>query len=236
MITLIEILSTENLNISYGIIHAVKNLTLHIPVASIVTIIGSNGAGKSSTLNAISGAIKSQGTIFFENININGTSSYKINQKGIVLVPEGRKIFPNLTVKENLILGAYHQKNYTQDIHKMYDLFPRLRERQKQLGGTLSGGEQQMLAIARGLMSDPKLLMLDEPSLGLAPLIVKELFEIIKTLNKRGLSILLVEQNALNALAISDYAYVLENGEKVLEGPSKKLISDEKIKKAYLGM
>nr|WP_312576785.1 ABC transporter ATP-binding protein [Sedimentibacter sp.] len=230
-------LKIKDLNVHYGGISAVKGISLDVPEKSIVTLIGANGAGKSTTLRSIVGLVKaSQGEINFLGENITGMETTEIVTKGITLVPEGRKVFDNLTVLENLKIGAYLQKEgIDESIRMVYDLFPRLRERSWQLAGTLSGGEQQMLAVGRALMSKPKLIMMDEPSLGLAPLIVNGIFDIIKEINKQGMTILLIEQNANKALKIADIGYVLETGTITIEGPGKELLLDQRIKDAYLG-
>jgi branched-chain amino acid transport system ATP-binding protein len=232
-------LKINDLNVFFGGIHALKGISFAVPKGKIITLIGANGAGKSTTLRTICGLIKPRGgKIKFDNKEITNIPTDKIVKKGIALIPEGRKIFPNLTVQENLSLGAFARtdKNETvKDFEWVYELFPRIKERLWQKGGTLSGGEQQMLAVARGLMSRPKLLMLDEPSLGLAPLLVKEIFDIIKRIHQEGMTVLLVEQNAFAALKIADYAYVLETGKVVLEGSGEELLKDEGVKKAYLG-
>jgi len=232
-------LKINNLNVFFGGIHALKGISFDVPKGKVITLIGANGAGKSTTLRAICGLIKpKEGKIKFNNKVISNIPTDKIVKKGIALIPEGRKIFPNLTVQENLSLGAFartDKKEITKDLEWIYELFPRVKERLWQKGGTLSGGEQQMLAVARGLMSRPKLLMLDEPSLGLAPLLVKEIFDIIKRIHREGMTVLLVEQNAFAALKIADYAYVLETGKIVLEGTGEELLQDERVKKAYLG-
>lgn len=232
-------LHIDNLSVHYGGIHALQGATFDVPEGKIVTLIGANGAGKSTTLKAIVGLVKpSSGTITLNGQSITTLITKDIVRKGIVLAPEGRRIFPNLTTEENLDLGAYSRndkKAVQDDKLKMFSIFPRLEERRKQKAGTLSGGEQQMLAVARALMTRPKLLMMDEPSLGLAPLIVKMIFEIVKTINKEGTTILLVEQNAKAALEIADYGYVLETGRITLSGPGKQLLADERVKKAYLG-
>jgi len=232
-------LKIDNLNVFFGGIHALKGITFDVPIGKVITLIGANGAGKSTTLRTICGLIKPrEGKIKFNNTEITHIPTDKIVKKGIALIPEGRKIFPNLTVQENLSLGAFARtdKNETaKDLEWVYELFPRVKERLWQKGGTLSGGEQQMLAVARGLMSRPKLLMLDEPSLGLAPLLVKEIFDIIKRIHREGMTVLLVEQNAFAALKIADYAYVLETGKVVLQGTGEELLQDERVKKAYLG-
>jgi branched-chain amino acid transport system ATP-binding protein len=232
-------LKIEDLHVYYGGIHALKGVSLEVADGQIVTLIGANGAGKSSTLRSISGLVKNKkGKILFEGRNILGNTPESLVGAGIAMCPEGRRILPHLTVMENLMLGAYIRNDrdgIQRDLDWVFELFPRLKERTWQKGGTLSGGEQQMLALGRALMSRPKLLMLDEPSLGLAPLLVKEVFEIIKTINSEGKTVLLVEQNAFAALKIAHYAYVLEVGEIVLEGEGATLIEDPKVKEAYLG-
>ena len=232
-------LKVSNLHVRYGGINALRGINISIEENQIVTLIGANGAGKSSTLRAIMGLVeKAEGKVEYNGEDLTNLPTKDIVKKGIVLVPEGRRVFENLTVEENLILGAYtrtEQKAIKEDMDKVYDMFPRLKERNWQKAGTLSGGEQQMLAVGRALMVSPKVLMMDEPSLGLAPLLVRDIFEIIRTLHERGNTILLVEQNAKKALEVADYAYVLETGELVLEGPGSKLLEDEKVKEAYLG-
>ena len=232
-----EILSIHDLSVNYGGIEAVKGISFDVHEGEIVTLIGANGAGKSSTLRTIAGLVKpSGGTINFRGDNITGRDATTIVKKGITLVPEGRHIFPDLTVLENLKVGAYlRSDDISGDIQWVYDLFPRLRERSWQAGGTLSGGEQQMLAVGRALMSRPKLLMMDEPSLGLAPLVVRDIFEIIRQINRQGVSILLIEQNANMALKVADSAYVMETGCITLSGAGKDLLNNEAVKKAYLG-
>jgi branched-chain amino acid transport system ATP-binding protein len=232
-----KILEVKGLSISYGGIRAVRELDFHVNRGEIVSLIGANGAGKSSTLRAISGLVKAEsGNVKFESEEIVGKSPDLIVGKGITMVPEGRKIFPDLTVYENLKLGAYLRKdNIKEDLARCFELFPILEEREWQEGGTLSGGEQQMLAVARALMSRPKLLMMDEPSLGLAPMIVRDIFDIIKRINDGGVTILLIEQNANMALKIADRAYVLESGEVTMEGTGEELLKDEKVISAYLG-
>jgi len=231
------ILRIKDLKVNYGGIEAVKGISLDVPKGEIVTLIGANGAGKSSTLRAISGLVKpTSGTIEFEGEDITGKNPTDIVTRGITLVPEGRKIFPDLTVKENLRVGAYLRKDdITDDINWVYDLFPRLKERSWQAGGTLSGGEQQMLAVGRALMSRPKVIMMDEPSLGLAPLVVRGIFDIIKEINKQGMTILLIEQNANMALKTAHLGYVMETGRITLSGPGKELLANESVKAAYLG-
>lgn len=235
-----EILSVDELQVSYGVIKAVKGITLSVEEGSIVTIIGSNGAGKSTTLGAISGLIRpSGGSVSFRGININKLGAARTARRGISLVPEGRRIFSNLSVRENLLVGAYNRKDKSEveeNFEMVFSLFPVLRERLKQSGGTLSGGEQQMLAIGRSLMANPDLVMMDEPSLGLAPIVVEEVFLAIHKLNSKGVTILLVEQNAAKALEISEYAYVLETGKITLEGPAKELLESEEVRKVYLGI
>lgn len=231
-------LELSNVNVYYGPIHAVKNISLKIEEGEIVTLIGANGAGKSTTLKSISGLEKCEaGEIKFRGENIHSLTPTNIVKLGISYVPEGRRIFSKMTVMENLEMGAYTRKDkkgVKEDFEKIFSLFPRLKERKEQIAGTLSGGEQQMLAIGRGLMSRPQLLLLDEPSMGLAPIIVKEIFSIIENINKEGISILLVEQNANMALKVSDRAYIIRNGEIESEGKSKEMLEDERVKKAYL--
>ena len=231
------ILSIHDLKVNYGGIEAVKGISFAVPESSIITLIGSNGAGKSSTLRTIAGLVKpSGGKITFRGDDITGLDPTSIVKRGITLVPEGRKIFPDLTVLENLKMGAYlRNDDISGDIQWVYDLFPRLKERSWQAGGTLSGGEQQMLAVGRALMSRPKMIMMDEPSLGLAPLIVKGIFEIIREINNQGVTVLLIEQNANMALKTADFAYVLETGKITLSGPGSELLVNEDVKKAYLG-
>ena len=231
------ILSVKDLQVNYGGIEAVKGISFDVPAGDIVTLIGANGAGKSTTLKAIAGLVKPRsGSIEFEGANITGKDSSDIVARGVTLVPEGRRVFANMTVLENIKIGAYLRKDsLSDDIAWVYDLFPRLKEREWQLAGTLSGGEQQMLAVARALMSRPKVLMMDEPSLGLAPLVVKGLFDIIREINKQGVTVLLIEQNANMALKTADYAYVLETGRIGLSGTGAELLTNEDVKKAYLG-
>ena len=232
-------LEIKNLSVFYGGIHALQGIDLDVPDRKIVTLIGANGAGKSTTLRAIAGLIKpSSGEVILQGSVISGRPTLEIVQKGLALVPEGRRIFSNLSVEENLLLGAYSRtdkKAVLADLDHVYGLFPRLKERRGQKGGTLSGGEQQMLAVGRGLMSRPKLLMMDEPSLGLAPLISKMIFEIIKQINSEGTTVLLVEQNAKAALEVADYGYVLETGRISLFGTGHELLQDDRVRKAYLG-
>lgn len=232
-------LKINDLNVYYGGIHALKGLSIHVPEGKIVTLIGANGAGKSSTLRAISGLIKNKkGQVLYKGQAIESKDPVSIVKSGISLSPEGRKIFPHLSVMDNLRLGAYARNDKDRieaDMQWVFELFPRLRERQDQKGGTLSGGEQQMLALGRALMSAPDLIMLDEPSLGLAPLLVKGVFDIIEAINQNGKTVLLVEQNAFAALKIAHYAYVLEVGAVVLEGEGKQLLADKRVCEAYLG-
>ena len=232
-----NILEIKDLVVSYGGIEAVKGISFDVREGEIVTLIGANGAGKSTTLKAISGLVKPKSaSIKMEGNEICGKSPDLIVKSGITLVPEGRRVFPNLTVKENLKIGAYlRNDNLDSDIAYVYDLFPRLKEREWQLAGTLSGGEQQMLAMGRALLSDPRMIVMDEPSMGLSPLLVSEIFEIIKAFRDAGKTVLLVEQNAGKSLAISDRAYVLENGKIVLTGTGKELSESEMVRKAYLG-
>ena len=232
-------LKIENLNVSYGGIKALQGIDLEVPEGKIVTLIGANGAGKSSLLRTISGLVKAEsGSIKVNQKEIAGLPIHKICKEGIALSPEGRRVFSDLSVKENLKIGAYLRKD-TKEIEKdlewVYSLFPRLQERSWQYAGTLSGGEQQMLAVGRALMSRPKLLMLDEPSLGLAPLIVQQIFSIIQDINKTGVTILLIEQNANMALKIADLAYVIETGHIVLKGTGEELLQNETVREAYLG-
>ncbi len=232
-----NILEINQLNVSYGGIKAVKDISIYVEAGEIVTLIGANGAGKSSTLRSIVGLVKPEsGKIVFNEKEISSIPTDQIVAQGITLVPEGRRVFADLTVLENLKIGAYMRKDsLDEDIKWVYDLFPRLKERSWQLAGTLSGGEQQMLAIGRALMSRPKLIMMDEPSLGLAPIIVQGVFEIIKEINKQGVTILLVEQNANMALKAAHRAYVMETGRITLSGTGKELAENEEVKAAYLG-
>ena len=230
-------LKVENLKVNFGGIEAVKGISFEVNKGEIVTLIGSNGAGKSTTLRTISGIVTpASGRIVFENKDITKTDSSKIVKMGITLCPEGRRVFPNMTVIENIKIGAYlRTDNLSSDIDRCHRLFPILKERANQLAGTLSGGEQQMLAVARSLMSRPKIMMLDEPSLGLAPLVVQNIFNIIKEINDEGVTILLIEQNANMALRIADKAYVLETGNITMSGSGKELLENPKIREAYLG-
>ena len=230
-------LHIDSLRVSYGGIEALKGISLDVEEGEIVTLIGANGAGKSTTLRAISGLVRpSEGTVTYEGSVIVGQSPQRIVEEGICMVPEGRRVFPNLTVLENLKIGAYLRKDDIQpDIDHVYQLFPRLQERSWQLAGTLSGGEQQMLAVGRALMMRPKLLMMDEPSLGLAPLVMRDIFRIIETLHEEGITILLVEQNANAALRVADKAFVLETGSISLQGTGRELLDNPQVKEAYLG-
>ncbi len=232
-------LAIRDLNVHYGGIHALRGIDIDVPDGKIISLIGANGAGKSTTLKAIMSLVsKSTGHVYWDNTDITGMKTKDIVNSGIILCPEGRKIFPDLTVDENLSVGAYLRKDkvaIAKDREIAYDLFPRLAERTWQLGATLSGGEQQMLAVARALMSKPRLLMLDEPSLGLAPLVIKDIFSVIQKIKEEGVNVLLIEQNAKAALDISDYAYVMESGVISMAGSGKALLSDPRVQKAYLG-
>jgi len=234
-----KMLEIRDLNVHYGGIHAIKGISLNVEEGKIISLIGANGAGKSTTLRTICGLKEAtSGSIKYKGIELTKLDTSEIVKLGVTMVPEGRRVFSNLTVYENLLAGAYLRKdkeNIKKDIEYVFDLFSRLKERITQRAGTLSGGEQQMLAIGRALMSRPKLLLLDEPSLGLAPVIVKEVFRLIRRIHEEGVTILLVEQNAFEALKLCDYAYVLETGRIVLEGTGKQLLEDERVKKAYLG-
>ncbi len=231
-------LEVNNINVYYGSIHAIKDISFEVNAGEIVTLIGANGAGKSTTLQTISGLLRSKtGRITFHGKNLSGIPAHKIVGMGIAQVPEGRRIFQQMTVEENIEMGAFTRpgSEYAARVENVFNHFPRLKERRRQIAGTLSGGEQQMLAMGRAMMSSPQLLMLDEPSMGLSPILVDEIFDIIKAFHKDGTTILLVEQNANKSLAISDRAYVLENGKIVLTGTGKELMQSEEIKKAYLG-
>lgn len=232
-----NILEVRDLKVSYGGIEAVKGISFNAEEGKIVTLIGSNGAGKSTTLKSIAGIVKPQSaSILFNGEEICGKKPHEIVEAGVTLVPEGRRVFANLTVAENLKIGAYLRKDDLKpDMDYVYSLFPRLKEREWQLAGTLSGGEQQMLAVGRALMSRPKLLMMDEPSLGLAPLVVKDIFNIVKTINESGITVLLIEQNANMALKTAHWAYVLETGSMTMQGTGEELLKNETIKEAYLG-
>ena len=232
------ILKVDDINVFYGSIHAIKGISFEVNKGEIVTLIGANGAGKSTTLNTISGLLHSRtGSVTFMGENLGKVPAHKIVSKGLALVPEGRRIFLQMTVQENLEMGAYTQGNshVSADLEMVFEHFPRLKERRRQMAGTLSGGEQQMLAMGRALMSHPDLLMLDEPSMGLAPILVEQIFEIIQNLHQAGTTILLVEQNAAAALSVADRGYVLETGKIVTSGTGAELLSSSAIKKAYLG-
>ncbi len=230
-------LKVKNLHVNYGGISAVKGISFEVPEKSIVTLIGANGAGKSTTLRTIAGLVKAaEGEIEFLDENIIGMDTIDIVKRGITLMPEGRRVFSNLSVLENLKIGAYLQTEGIEDsIRRVFDLFPRLKERSWQMAGTLSGGEQQMLAVGRALMAKPKLIMMDEPSLGLAPLVVNDIFDVIKEINREGTTILLIEQNANKALKVASMGYVLETGSITLQGKGTELLQNERIKEAYLG-
>jgi branched-chain amino acid transport system ATP-binding protein len=234
-----QLLQVDNLHVAYGAIRAIQGISFYVDAGEIVTLIGANGAGKSTTLRTISGLLRPyRGDILYQGQSIVSVSAEKIVRMGISQVPEGRQIFSTLTVKENLEMGAYTRKDKQEienSMQRVFKSFPRLQERQGQLGGTLSGGEQQMLAMGRGLMSSPRLLLLDEPSMGLAPILVEEIFEIIKTINAQGTSILLVEQNAAMALSIASRAYVLETGRVILEGDASAVLRNPQVREAYLG-
>ncbi|MCI5547971.1 MAG: ABC transporter ATP-binding protein [Clostridiales bacterium] len=234
-----SLLKITNLQVSYGGIDALAGISFDVEEGEIVTLIGANGAGKSTTLRTISGLVKAKaGRIVYDGRDITSMNPQKIVSEGIAMVPEGRHVFDNLTVKENLLIGAYLRKDresINEDIEHIYTLFPRLHEREWQLAGTLSGGEQQMLAVGRAIMTQPRILMMDEPSLGLAPIVVKEIFSIIRTLNETGMTILLIEQNANAALRCSHRAYVMETGRITMSGPSADLLADKRVQDAYLG-
>ncbi|MFO7695849.1 MAG: ABC transporter ATP-binding protein [Anaerolineae bacterium] len=234
-----ELLQADNLHVAYGAIRAIQGISFHVDAGEIVTLIGANGAGKSTTLRTISGLLRPfRGDIHYQGQSIVSVSPERIVKMGISQVPEGRQIFSSLTVLENLQMGAYTRKDKQEieaSMQRVFKSFPRLEERQQQLGGTLSGGEQQMLAMGRGLMSSPRLLLLDEPSMGLAPILVEEIFEIIKEINAQGTSILLVEQNAAMALSIASRAYVLETGRVILEGDAESVLRNPQVREAYLG-
>jgi branched-chain amino acid transport system ATP-binding protein len=233
------LLKIKDLNVYYGAIHALKGISLEVNEGEIVTLIGSNGAGKSTTIKTISGLIAPHtGTIEFLGKQIGGMPAHQINALGIIQIPEGRRVFPEMTVGENLLIGAFLRKDVKgikEDMDKVYDRFPRMKEREKQVAATLSGGEQQMLAVGRALMARPKLLLLDEPSMGLAPILVDEVFEIVQEINKQGTTILLVEQNAKMALSVANRGYVLQTGEIALSGTACELLNTEEVRKVYLG-
>ena len=232
------LLKVDGINVYYGNIHAVKDISFTVNAGEIVTLIGANGAGKSTTLKTISGLLKPRtGDVLYKGKSIKGVRAHKIVESGLAQVPEGRHVFLHMTVDENLDMGAYTQPASTiaANKEKVFTLFPRLKERRKQLAGTMSGGEQQMLAMGRALMSNASMLMLDEPSMGLSPLLVQEIFDIIRDIHKEGMTILLVEQNAQMALSVADRGYVLETGRVTLTGPGRELLADEAVKKAYLG-
>jgi branched-chain amino acid transport system ATP-binding protein len=232
------ILKVEDINVYYGSIHAIKGVSFEVAKGEIVTLIGANGAGKSTTLNTVAGLLRSKtGSVTFQGEDLGKVSPHKMVAKGLAMVPEGRRVFLQMTTQENLEMGAYTQKGKPSetDLEMVYEQFPRLKERRKQVAGTLSGGEQQMLAMGRALMSHPQLLMLDEPSMGLAPILVEQIFEIIQKLHKNGTTILLVEQNAQAALSVADRGYVLETGKVVTSGSGAELLASPAIKKAYLG-
>ena len=232
-------LSVKDLDVYYGAIHAIKGISFEVNEGEIVTLIGANGAGKTTTLHAISGLVKPKnGEIAFCGANLRTTSAHKIIRLGLAQVPEGRRVFSHMTVQENLEMGAYARKDrgrLNDEFERIFQRLPRLKERRKQVAGTLSGGEQQMLAIGRALMSNPKMLLLDEPSMGLSPLLVQEIFDIIRDIHKEGMTILLVEQNAQMALSVADRAYVLETGHVVMDGTGAELLTNERVRNAYLG-
>ena len=232
------LLKVDNINVFYGNIHAVKDVSFEVNEGEIVTLIGANGAGKSTTLKTVSGLLHPKtGDVLYKGKSIKGVRAHKIVEAGLAQVPEGRHVFLHMTVEENLDMGAYTQPNSTiaPNKEKVFELFPRLKERRKQLAGTMSGGEQQMLAVGRALMSRPKIIMMDEPSLGLAPIVVKGIFDIIQEINRQGVTVLLIEQNANMALKIADVGYVLETGRISLTGSGRELLANEAVKKAYLG-
>ena len=232
------ILKVDDINVYYGSIHAIKGISFEVNEGEIVTLIGANGAGKSTTLNTIACLLRSKtGGIEFMGESLNHVPSHKVVSKGLALVPEGRRVFLQMTVQENLDMGAFSRKggNISADMERVFEQFPRLKERRKQVAGTLSGGEQQMLAVGRALMAKPKLVMMDEPSLGLAPLVVKGIFDIIKEINRQGITVLLIEQNANMALKTADWAYVMQTGTILMQGEGKELLENEEVKAAYLG-
>ena len=234
----LPLLKVNNIHVYYGAIHAIKGISLEVNEGEIVTLIGANGAGKSTTLNTIAGLLRPrQGSIAFAGMPVDGIAANKMVYKGLSLCPEGRRIFQQMTVKENLEMGAYSRpaEETEQSMERVYGFFPRLKEREKQIAGTLSGGEQQMLAMGRALMSKPRLMMLDEPSMGLAPILVEQIFEIIRSMHEAGTTILLVEQNAQMALSVANRAYVMETGRITMEGDADELMHDDNVRKAYLG-
>ena len=234
----LPLLKVNDIHVYYGAIHAIKGISLEVNEGEIVTLIGANGAGKSTTLNTIAGLLKPrQGSIAFAGMPVDGTGASKMVYKGLSLCPEGRRIFQQMTVRENLEMGAFSRPNeeIEQSMERVYGFFPRLQEREKQIAGTLSGGEQQMLAMGRALMSKPRLMMLDEPSMGLAPILVEQIFQIIRDMNAAGTTILLVEQNAQMALSVANRAYVMETGRITMEGDADELMHDDNVRKAYLG-
>ena len=236
--TKLPLLKVNDIHVYYGAIHAIKGISLEVNEGEIVTLIGANGAGKSTTLNTIAGLLKPrQGSIAFAGMPVDGTAASKMVYKGLSLCPEGRRVFQQLTVKENLEMGAFSRPNEEIEgsLERVYGFFPRLKEREKQVAGTLSGGEQQMLAMGRALMSKPRLMMLDEPSMGLAPILVEQIFEIIRSMHEAGTTILLVEQNAQMALSVANRAYVMETGRITMEGNANDLMNDDNVRKAYLG-
>ena len=236
--TKLPLLKVNDIHVYYGAIHAIKGISLEVNEGEIVTLIGANGAGKSTTLNTIAGLMKPrQGSIAFAGMPVDGTAASRMVYKGLSLCPEGRRIFQQLTVKENLEMGAFSRPNEEigASMERVYGFFPRLKEREKQVAGTLSGGEQQMLAMGRALMSKPRLMMLDEPSMGLAPILVEQIFDIIRDMNQAGTTILLVEQNAQMALSVANRAYVMETGRITMEGDADRLMHDDNVRKAYLG-
>ena len=232
-----SVLQVENINVYYGSIHAVKDVSFHVEQGEVVTLIGANGAGKSTTLNTVAGLLRSRtGSVRFMDEELRHVPSHKLVGRGMALVPEGRRIFQHMTVQENLDMGGYCRSgDLNADIESVYERFPRLKERRKQVAGTLSGGEQQMLAVGRALMAKPKLIMMDEPSLGLAPIVVRGIFEIIREINRQGITVLLIEQNANMALKIADWAYVMQTGSILMQGPGEELAANEEVKAAYLG-
>ena len=232
-----SVLQVENINVYYGSIHAVKDVSFHVEQGEVVTLIGANGAGKSTTLNTVAGLLRSRtGSVRFMDEELRHVPSHKLVGRGMALVPEGRRIFQHMTVQENLDMGGYCRGgDLNADIESVYERFPRLKERRKQVAGTLSGGEQQMLAMGRAIMSSPRMIMLDEPSMGLSPILVEEIFSIIREVHSNGVTVLLVEQNAQMALSIADRAYVLETGKVVLQGSAKEMLDNEEVRRAYLG-